>query len=82
MIRINLLPFRVARKKENVRRQITFFAFSFILVAFVLIAFHIYLNGKIATFNEEIAATKKEIAKYDKINKEIAEIKKKLALLD
>ena len=28
MIRINLLPFRAARKKENIRRQLTIFALS------------------------------------------------------
>ena len=34
MIRINLLPFRAARKKENVRRQISLFLLS---LAFLLV---------------------------------------------
>jgi type IV pilus assembly protein PilN len=78
MIRINLLPFRAARKKENIRRQASIFMLS---LAFILIIFFYYnfsLSNKIDGLNANIKHTKAELAKYTKINNEIAQIKKKL----
>lgn len=81
MIRINLLPFRAARKKENVRRQVSIFFLSIFLVVIVLGYFHISLGNKILSLKAKIETTKKEVAKYEKINKEIASLKKKLEIL-
>jgi type IV pilus assembly protein PilN len=78
MIRINLLPFRAARKKENIRRQASIFMLS---LAFLLIIFFYYnfsLSNKVDGLNANIKHTKTELAKYTKINDEIAQIKKKL----
>jgi type IV pilus assembly protein PilN len=78
MIRINLLPFRAARKKENIRRQASIFMLS---LAFLLIIFFYYnfsLGNKVDGLNANIKHTETELAKYTKINKEIAQIKKKL----
>jgi type IV pilus assembly protein PilN len=82
MIRINLLPFRAARKKENVRRQVSVFLLSLVLVSILAVIVHVWLNNRIAGLNEQIASTKTQVAKYNKINAEIGEIKKKLAVLD
>lgn len=82
MIRINLLPFRAARKKENVRRQVSVFLLSLALVTILAVIGHVWLNNKVSGLNERIASTKAQVAKYNKINAEIAEIKKKLAVLD
>ncbi len=81
MIRINLLPFRAARKKENVRRQVSIFFLSVFLVVIVLGYLHISLGNKISSLKAKIETTKKEVAKYEKINKEIASLKKKLEIL-
>ncbi|PIP35911.1 MAG: pilus assembly protein PilN [Desulfobacterales bacterium CG07_land_8_20_14_0_80_52_14] len=81
MIRINLLPYREKRKKENVRRQVSIFALSFILFMFALFYLQKFLNNKIQTKKVEIASTKNELIKYDAINKEIDEITKKLDVL-
>jgi len=81
MIRINLLPFRAARKKENIRRQVSIFFLSFFLVVIVLVYYHISLGSKISSLKAKIETTKKEVAKYDKINKDIASLKNKLAIL-
>jgi len=81
MIRINLLPFRAARKKENVRRQVSIFFLSFFLVVIILGYLHISLGNKIANLKAKIETIKKEVAKYEKINKEIASLKKKLEIL-
>lgn len=82
MIRINLLPFRTTRKKENIRRQVTMFFLSFLLVVIAVVYFNSYLGGKIEKLNTQINETKAQVAKYNKINKEIAEIKKKLDILN
>jgi type IV pilus assembly protein PilN len=82
MIRINLLPFRAARKKENIRRQVSIFFLSFFLVLVVLIYYHISFGNKISSLKANIETTKKEVAKYEKINKEIALLKDKLEVLE
>ena len=82
MIRINLLPFRAARKKENVRRQVSIFLLSLILVGAAVIYYNVYLSGKIKDLNASIKETKVQLAKYNKINAEIKEIKKNLELLN
>lgn len=82
MIRINLLPFRAARKKENIRRQVSVFLLSLVLVVIVAVWFNFILSGKITSLNKKIAETKAQVEKYNKINKEIADIKKKLDILN
>ena len=81
MIRINLLPFRAARKKENIRRQVSIFVLSLAFMLIVLFYYNWTLGNKIDNLNAQIKHTKDELTKYDKINKEIAEIKKKLSNL-
>jgi len=78
MIRINLLPFRSARKKENIRRQVSIFLLSLAFMLIILFYYNFSLNSKIDKLNAQIKDTKSELKKYEKINKEIAEIKKKL----
>jgi type IV pilus assembly protein PilN len=78
MIRINLLPFRTERKKENVRRQLSLFLLSLILVLIVLVYYNFSLSSKIGKLNKTITTTKAELNRYEEINKEIARIKKTL----
>ena len=81
MIRINLLPFRTDRKKENVRRQVSLFLLSLVLVLLVLFYYNWSLNSKIGKLTKKIATTNAELTKYNEINKEIARIKKNLEVL-
>ena len=81
MIRINLLPFRTERKKENVRRQISLFLLSLILVLIVLVYYNFSLSSKIGKLNKTITTTKTELNRYEEINKEIARIKQNLETL-
>ena len=81
MIRINLLPFRTARKKENVRRQVSLFLLSLVLVLLVLFYYNFSLNSKLAKLNKRVKTTNSELTKYNEINKEIARIKKNLEIL-
>ena len=82
MIRINLLPYRVARKKENVRIQVNIFLGSVVIVVGILFLVYNFLGNKIDRLNNEIASTQTQLAKYEEINKEIAEIRKKLDVLE
>ncbi len=81
MIRINLLPFRTERKKENVRRQVSLFLLSLILVLVVLVYYNFSLSSKVSKLNNKISATKTELQRYNEINKEIARIKQNLEML-
>jgi type IV pilus assembly protein PilN len=81
MIRINLLPYRQARKKENIRIQVNIFLGSIVLVALMIYVYNAHLNGRIETVKTEISTTQAQVAKYQEINKEIAEIKKNLEIL-
>lgn len=82
MIRINLLPFRAARKKENIRRQVSVFFLCLVLVLIVLVWVHIYLGSKQKSLKTNVADTKKELALYKKKNAEIRELRKKLQDLE
>jgi type IV pilus assembly protein PilN len=82
MIRINLLPYRAARKKENIRIQVNVFLGSLLIVGLLVFWYNSYLGGRIKGLNMEISSTQEQVAKYKKINQEIADIKNKLAVLD
>jgi type IV pilus assembly protein PilN len=82
MIRINLLPFRAARKKENVRRQISIFLLSFVFLLVVVIYYNVNLNQQINRLKVKNEETKVQLTKYNKINEEIATIKKNLTILN
>ena len=78
MIRINLLPFRADRKKENVRRQVSLFLLSLVLVLIIAFYYNFDLNSKVGKLNTKIKETNAELTKYNEINKEIARIRKNL----
>jgi len=82
MIRINLLPYRAARTKENVRRQISVFSLSFILLIILLVLFNGYLSSKKENLAEDLDRLKKEVAIYEAKAKQVEEIKKKLDTLN
>ena len=82
MIRINLLPFRAARKKENIRRQVSVFFLCLLLVMVILVWVHFYLGSKQKRLTTNVSDTKKELALYKKKNEEIKEIRKKLQDLE
>ena len=81
MIRINLLPFRAARRKENVRRQISIFFLSLVLVAIGLFYYQLTLGSKIDFLNTQADGVKQALKKNLKAAKEVDEIRKALDLL-
>jgi type IV pilus assembly protein PilN len=82
MIRINLLPYRAARTKENIRRQISIFVLSFILLVIILVVAQGILSAKTNKMSKQLDGIKKEVAVYEEKAKQVEEFKKQLALLD
>ena len=79
MIRINLLPFREARKKENIRRQISIYVLSVGLLICIMVFGFVRLNATLARLRAQKAEVTKELAKYKDTNRRLAEVKKKIS---
>ncbi len=82
MIRINLLPYRAARTKENIRRQVSIFILSFILLIVVLVGYQMHLKAKTNRLSERLEGIKKEVAIYEEKARQVEEFKNKLAMLE
>src|SRR3989344_8645833 len=72
MIRINLLPVRVTKKKESIRQQASVVGLSVVLLLLVLGIVYFSINKKVKEINESIKTEEKNIAQLDK---EIGELK-------
>jgi type IV pilus assembly protein PilN len=82
MIRINLLPFRAARKKENVRRQVSIFTLTVVLVLAGLGWYHLSLSSQVTAMERRVDDTKTELQRLEKQLKEINRISKVLATIE
>ncbi len=82
MIKINLLPFRTARNKELINRQIFTFIGTLCIVALLLVAINIWLSGKVKRQQIAVNTIKEEVTKYEAITQEIDIIKSQLDLLE
>lgn len=82
MIRVNLLPFRAARKKENVRQQLTIFVLGTILLIGGLYYYHDLLNQNIRGLQTDISRTEREIVKYKRLASQVDELNAKLDILN
>ncbi|MFW5908828.1 MAG: PilN domain-containing protein [Desulfosalsimonas sp.] len=82
MIRINLLPFRAARTKENIRRQVSVFILSMILLVLILFIGHLYFAGKADDLEDRLANINADIKRYEEKAKEVEELREKLKELN
>ncbi|MBW1726180.1 MAG: PilN domain-containing protein, partial [Deltaproteobacteria bacterium] len=82
MIRINLIPYREIREKENIRKQMSIFFLSFLVVVVILVGYNITLQKRIDGLNTKIANKKKNLAKIENQAKEVDRIKKELGNLE
>ena len=82
MIRINLLPFRVARKKENIRRQVSIFLLSIVMVSLLLAWYTMGVNKEIIETQARTAQVKTQIALYKEKADRVTAIKKNLQILE
>jgi len=85
MIRINLFPFRAARIKENIRRQVTIYLLSTIFVILALSYLTLEINKKVRAVRTEHAEKQSKLAsfrgttaKINKLKKTIADVERKL----
>lgn len=75
MIKINLLPFRAARRRENVRRQVSIY-FLCILFLFCIMGYlHVSLGGQLSQLRTREAVLQKELKSYAAVTLEIAKLK-------
>ena len=82
MIRINLLPFRVARKKESIRKQISIFLLLIFLTIVALVWYTMLINKQILVVKENTKQVNHQILKYKKKADRVAKIKKNLKILE
>jgi type IV pilus assembly protein PilN len=81
MIRINLLPFRAKRKKENIRRQVFMFLSLLVLIALALFYYNMILNNNIAELEDKVSRTRQELVVTQKKAKQVDRIKKQIETL-
>jgi type IV pilus assembly protein PilN len=82
MIRINLLPVRAARKKENIRQQVSMFFLFIVFVVCVMGYLTISMNRTISGLNDKIVVAQTELEKYQAIEKQVSKIKQELQKLE
>jgi type IV pilus assembly protein PilN len=89
MIRINLLPFRAARKRENIRRQVSISGLMFLLFLLLLGGWFISLSSNVSGLRSkenskkaELEGYKKELEEIKKLEAAIKEIKTKLDVIN
>jgi type IV pilus assembly protein PilN len=76
MIKINLLPFRAARKRENIKRQMSIYALSVILTLLILGYLSIQKISEASNLKDEENRIGTELASYQKELDEIAELER------
>ena len=88
MIRINLLPYRDKEKKENIKRQVSIIAGSFVVFLLVLVYIQTTLIANINTLTEQIsekdkklAILKKTLGDIEGYKRDIKALEQKLAII-
>jgi type IV pilus assembly protein PilN len=81
MIRINLLPFRAARTKENIRRQVSVFLLSVVLLLIVLVLVNGHLAGKVVQLEDKLGNLQAEVKVYEEKAKQVENFKRELEQL-
>jgi type IV pilus assembly protein PilN len=78
MIRINLLPFRAARKKENIRRQLMVYGLSVVLLLTIMGWGLFHLTSTLKDLNKEREDIEVKLKGHEQTIKRIAELEKKI----
>ncbi|MDA3915925.1 MAG: PilN domain-containing protein [Deltaproteobacteria bacterium] len=88
MIKINLLPFRVARKKENIRKQISIFLLVVLLTGVALLWYTLSINKQIVSIKEktkqidyQVAIYKEKVDRVNQIKRDLKILKEKLVII-
>ncbi len=78
MIRINLLPFRAARTKENIKRQISIYVLTLVFVFAVMLLVFLQLNGRLRAVRAEKDTAQRQLATYAQTTKKITLLKNQI----
>jgi type IV pilus assembly protein PilN len=78
MIRINLLPFRAAKKRENIKRQISIFLLSLVFLLCGATYGFLYYDKELSQAKGQEQKLRQELANFEKTLKQIAEYEKKI----
>ena len=81
MIRINLLPVRAARRRENIRRQVSVFALCIVFAVSAMGYLTISMTGKISDLTDKIETAQTNLKRYQAIEKRVNKIKGELQKL-
>ena len=82
MIRINLLPVRAARRRENIRRQVSIFALCVVLTVSAMGYLAVSMTHTISDLTEKIEAAETDLKRYQTIEKRVKKIKDELQKLN
>lgn len=89
MIRINLLPYREAAKKENIKRQITIFAGSFAVFLLLMILLKVTLSASVGALEKELkqkedkmVVLKKKLGDIEGLKRATKELEQKLSVIN
>ncbi|MBU0989930.1 MAG: PilN domain-containing protein [Proteobacteria bacterium] len=78
MIKINLLPFRAARKKENIRREVSIGLLMVVFFIVIMVYLNFSLSKQLTTLKAEEEGARKELARYAEDNRVATQIKGKI----
>jgi type IV pilus assembly protein PilN len=78
MIRINLLPFRAAKKRENIKRQISVYVLTVVLLFCAVAYLFMDLDRELTQTKTREQNLRQELAVFEKTLKQIAELEKKI----
>jgi len=78
MIKVNLLPFRAAKRIENIRRQISIYFLSIILLISIMGFFYWRQTTEFQRLREEEKRLNLEFHRYQKILKKVSILNKKI----
>jgi type IV pilus assembly protein PilN len=88
MIKINLLPFRAAKKRENIKRQISIYVLTIVLLFGAIVYLLLSLSADLSRIKnqekklqQELAAFQLTLKKIGELEKRIKEVKAKLAVI-
>lgn len=76
MIRLNLLPFRTYRKRENIRRQVSVFFLTILFLLSLIAYLWLGLNAKAEALKAQKHHKEEEAVRYGELVKKIEELKK------
>ncbi len=82
MIKINLIPVRVARKRENIRQEVSVAVLSLILLIIIGGYFYFSLLKKVGKVETNLRTVNKNIQRLKKIENEVEKYKKQKNIIE